>query len=64
MTDQRELLKDAAWTAGRHAAAAALPLSACPFNADDGNPEQVLALWWTRGYRADNEPADQLGKGA
>jgi hypothetical protein len=59
-----ETLKDAAYTAGKHAADSGLPLSACPFDPGDGQPEQVLALWWTRGYRADNEPADQPVEGA
>jgi hypothetical protein len=55
-----DLLKEAAYTAGRHAAATGMPLAACPYTPDDGQPDQVLALWWLRGYRSS---ADSAGGG-
>jgi hypothetical protein len=54
-----DLLKQAAYTAGRHAASTGMPISACPYDPGDGQPEQVLALWWLRGYRPDGD-GDQV----
>lgn len=61
-----ELEKNAAYVAGRHAAQANLPLSSCPYTAADDPGQQILTLWYIRGFRSDNEPVDQpadLGEG-
>lgn len=58
-----DLVKQAAYTAGRHAAGSGRPLNSCPYDAGGETQQQVLALWWLRGYRSDNEPDDQPAEG-
>lgn len=50
-----DLQKQAAFSAGQHAAVAGLPLSGCPY---DATAEPVLALWYVRGYQGQESGAE------
>lgn len=55
-----ELEKEAAYKAGRHAAQSQLPLSSCPYDPGKDLEEQVLTLWYIRGFRSDTASGDQV----